>query len=104
MCTDLCVHVCARAYVHVYVHVYMRVYVRVCVHVSVCACVCVCVSVFYHSPPYFLKQGFLLNLAFMESLRIVWAAEMAQQLRELTALPEDPSSVLSTHVAAHSHL
>jgi hypothetical protein len=32
------------------------------------------------------------------------AGEMAQQLRSLNALPEDPSSILSTHVAAHNCL
>jgi hypothetical protein len=32
------------------------------------------------------------------------AGEMAQQLIETTAFAEDPSLVLSTHCAAHSHL
>jgi hypothetical protein len=33
-----------------------------------------------------------------------WAAEMAQQLRVLTALPEVLSSVPSNYVVAHNHL
>jgi hypothetical protein len=35
--------------------------------------------------------------------KIIHAGEMAHQLRELAALPEDLSSVLSIHVA-HNHL
>ena len=35
----------------------------------------------------------------------MWGAEeMAQQLRALTALPEDPGSIPSTHMAAHNCL
>jgi len=33
-----------------------------------------------------------------------WAGEMAQWLRELTALPELLSSNLSEHMVAHNHL
>jgi len=32
------------------------------------------------------------------------AGEMAQQLRALTALPEDLSSIPSNHMVAHNHL
>uniref|UniRef100_A0A0A6YXS9 C-abl oncogene 1, non-receptor tyrosine kinase n=1 Tax=Mus musculus TaxID=10090 RepID=A0A0A6YXS9_MOUSE len=32
------------------------------------------------------------------------AGDVAQRLRELIALPEDESSVPSTHTVAHSHL
>ena len=32
------------------------------------------------------------------------AGEMAQGLRALTALPEDPSSIPNNHMLAHSHL
>jgi hypothetical protein len=32
------------------------------------------------------------------------AGEIAQKLRALTALPEDPGSVPSTHIAAHNCL
>ena len=32
------------------------------------------------------------------------AGEMAQWLKALTALPEDPGSILSTHIAAHNYL
>ena len=35
---------------------------------------------------------------------VLWAGEMAQWLRALTALPEDPGSILSTHMAAHNCL
>jgi hypothetical protein len=34
----------------------------------------------------------------------VGAGEMAQWLRALTALPEDPSSIPSNHMVAHNHL
>ena len=34
----------------------------------------------------------------------IWAGEMAQRLRALTALPEVLSSFLSNHMVAHSHL
>jgi hypothetical protein len=39
-------------------------------------------------------------------LRGEWegAGEMAQRLRELTALPEVLSSIVSNHVVAHNHL
>jgi len=33
-----------------------------------------------------------------------WAGEMAQRLRELTALPEDLSSIPSNHMVAHNYL
>jgi hypothetical protein len=32
-----------------------------------------------------------------------WAAEMAQQLRALTAIPKDLNSIPSTHRAAHNY-
>ena len=34
----------------------------------------------------------------------MWAAEAAQQLRALAVLPEDPGSIPSIHMAAHSCL
>jgi hypothetical protein len=34
----------------------------------------------------------------------LWAGEMAQQLRALTALPEVQSSIPSNHMVAHNHL
>jgi hypothetical protein len=35
---------------------------------------------------------------------VVWAGEMVQWLRALTALPEVLSSILSNHMVAHNHL
>jgi hypothetical protein len=32
------------------------------------------------------------------------AGEMAQQLKALAVLPEDPESISSTHIMAHHHL
>ena len=37
-------------------------------------------------------------------LKIIRAGEMSQQLRALAAFPEDPGSIPSTHMVAHSHL
>jgi hypothetical protein len=34
----------------------------------------------------------------------IGAGDMAQQLRALPALPENPGSIPSTHMAAHNHL
>jgi hypothetical protein len=34
----------------------------------------------------------------------VWAGEMAQRLKALTALPENQGSIPSNHMVAHSHL
>jgi hypothetical protein len=34
----------------------------------------------------------------------IWAGEMAQWLRAVTALLEIPSSILSNHMVAHNHL
>jgi hypothetical protein len=36
--------------------------------------------------------------------RVVWAGEMAQWLRALTALPEVLSSIPNNYMVAHNHL
>ena len=41
---------------------------------------------------------------FLHKKSIRGAGEMAQRLRALTALPEDPGSIPSTHMAAHNCL
>jgi hypothetical protein len=46
----------------------------------------------------FIRQEVFLKIAVMEP------GEMAPQLRALTALPQDPGSIPSTHTAAHNHM
>jgi hypothetical protein len=40
----------------------------------------------------------------LEKKTLPGAVEMAQQLKALTALPEDLSSISSNHMVAHNHL
>ena len=71
-----------------------------CAHVCVCVGGCMYVHIHVGVVPA-IPQGLstlLLKIAF------IWAGEMAQQLRALTALPEALSSIPSTHMVAPNHL
>jgi hypothetical protein len=53
---------------------------------------------------YFIDSHGFIFVNIMLFMLHVEAGEMAQQLRALAALLEDPDLVPSTHMAAHNHL
>jgi hypothetical protein len=53
-------------------------------------------------PPH-IRDLLYIEIPFGKKIHVV-AGEMAQQLRRLAALPGDPGSIPSTHMAAHNCL